>query len=68
MEYDYWGNKSIIGNIKKVMFFDWYAAVPGQQLQGDIVAKEDCTILFLNIEKNSYGLSSQLSIPHHAYS
>ncbi len=52
VEYDYWGNKSIIGNIKKGDVFGLaYAAIPGQQLQGDIVAKEDCTILFLNIER-----------------
>lgn len=51
VEYDYWGNKSILGNITKGDIFSLsYAAIPGKQLQGDIVANEDCTILFLNIE------------------
>lgn len=52
VEYDYWGNKSILGNIKKGDIFGLsYAAIPGKQLQGDVVANENCTVLFLNIEQ-----------------
>lgn len=51
VEYDYWGNKSIIGNIKKGDIFSLsYAAIPSKKMQADVVANEDCTILFLNIE------------------
>ncbi|MGI6766531.1 MAG: Crp/Fnr family transcriptional regulator [Lentihominibacter sp.] len=51
VEYDSWGNKSILGNIKKGDIFGLpYAAIPGKKLQGDVVANENCTILFLNLE------------------
>lgn len=51
VEYQYWGNKSILGNIKKGDIFGLsYAAIPGKQMQADVVANENCTILFLNIE------------------
>ncbi|MDO5040596.1 MAG: Crp/Fnr family transcriptional regulator [Peptoniphilus sp.] len=51
-EYDYWGNKSILGNIKTGDIFGLsYAALPGVPLQSDVVANEDCRILFMNIER-----------------
>lgn len=51
VEYDYWGNKSILGNIKKGDVFGLsYAAIPGRQLQSQVVDNEACRILFLNIE------------------
>ncbi len=64
VEYDYWGNKSILGNIKTGDIFGLsYAAVPGKQLQSDVVANEDCRILFLNIER-ILTICPQ-SCPHH---
>ncbi|CDZ75645.1 hypothetical protein ING2D1G_1508 [Peptoniphilus sp. ING2-D1G] len=51
IDYDYWGNKSIIGHTKKGDIFALsYATIPGKQLHSDVVANENCTILFLNIE------------------
>lgn len=49
-EYDYWGNKSILGNIKKGDIFALsYAASPGKPLEPDVVANEETRVLFLNI-------------------
>lgn len=51
VEYDYWGNKSILANIREGDVFGIsYACIPGKQLQSDVVANEDCVILFLNVE------------------
>ncbi|NLK46107.1 MAG: Crp/Fnr family transcriptional regulator [Treponema sp.] len=64
VEYDYWGNKSILGNITAGDVFGLsYASNPDTQLQGDIVANDDCTVLFLHIEKILTVCSN--SCPHH---
>ncbi|NLM01059.1 MAG: Crp/Fnr family transcriptional regulator [Treponema sp.] len=64
VEYDYWGNKSIIGNINTGDIFALsYASIPETKLQGDIIANEDCNILFLNIKKILNVCSN--NCPHH---
>ena len=48
----YWGNSNIFGHIEPGQIFaETYAAVPGKELLVDVVAAEDCAILFLNMEK-----------------
>ena len=49
---DVWGNVSVVGvRGPGSMFGETYAAVPGEPLLVDIVAAEDCTVLFLNLAK-----------------
>lgn len=51
-EYDYWGNKTIVGSINKGRVFALsLAANPGSKLQGDVIALEDSKLLFLDIKK-----------------
>jgi CRP-like cAMP-binding protein len=46
----YWGTSSIFGHVEKGQIFaENYAAVPHQELLCDVVAAEDCDILFLNM-------------------
>lgn len=48
----YWGDSNIFGHVEKgSIFAENYAAIPGQELLCDVVAAEDCKILFLNINK-----------------
>lgn len=48
----YWGTSNIFGHVSKgAIFAENYAAIPGQELLCDVVAAEDCQILFLNMEK-----------------
>lgn len=48
----YWGNSNIFGHIESgKIFAETYAAVAGRELLVDVVAAEDCTILFLNMDK-----------------
>ena len=47
---DAWGNVSVIGTTgPSGMFGEAYAAVPDEPLMVDVVASEDCAILFLNL-------------------
>ena len=49
---DVWGNVSVMGAAGPGgMFGEAYAAVPDEPLMVDVVAAEDCTILFLNLGK-----------------
>ena len=49
---DTWGNVSVMGTTQAgEMFGEAYAAVPDEPLMVDIVAAEDCAILFLNVGK-----------------
>ena len=47
---DYWGNKSIISNISKGKVFAESYAFSNQPLMVDVVASEDCKIIFINIQ------------------
>lgn len=48
----FWGNSNIFGHIEKgKIFAETYAAIPGKELLCDVVAAEDCEILFLNMNK-----------------
>ena len=50
----YWGNSNIFGHVEKgSIFAENYAAIPGQELLCDVVAAEDCEILFLDMNKLS---------------
>ncbi len=45
----YWGDSHIFGHVEKgKIFAENYAAIPGKELMNDVVAAEDCEILFLN--------------------
>lgn len=49
---DVWGNVSVMGATGPGgMFGEAYAAVPGEPLMVNVIAAEDCTILFLNLAK-----------------
>lgn len=49
---DVWGNVSVLGITNAGgMFGEAYAAVPDEPLMVDVVAAEDCRILFLNLAK-----------------
>ena len=49
---DVWGNVSVLGVTGAGgMFGEAYAAVPDEPLMVDVVAAEDCTVLFLNLRK-----------------
>ena len=46
----YWGNSSIFGHVTQgSLFAETYAAIPGKELLNDVVAAEDCLILFLDM-------------------
>lgn len=48
----YWGNSHIFGHVAKgSIFAENYAAIPGQELLCDVVAAEDCMIMFLDMNK-----------------
>lgn len=47
----YWGNNVIFGHIAPgALFGENYAALPGQELLGDVVAAENTTILLLDMQ------------------
>ena len=49
---DVWGNVSVLGAAGPGgMFGEAYAAVPDEPLMVDVVAAEDCRVLFLNLKK-----------------
>lgn len=49
---DAWGNVSIMGlRGPGEMFGEVYAAMPGEPLLVDVVADDDCAVLFLNVGK-----------------
>lgn len=55
----YWGNSIIIGHVEKgKIFAENYASIPGEELICDVVAPEDCEILFLDFAKFSTTCSS----------
>ncbi len=48
----YWGTSNIFSHIEKGKIFgETYAAIPGKELVCDIVAAEDCTVIFMNLNK-----------------
>ena len=48
----YWGGSQIFGHIEAgQLFAETYAAIPGKELLSDVVAAEDCAVLFLNLDK-----------------
>ena len=50
----YWGTSNIFGHVEKgLIFAENYAAIPQQELLCDVVAAEDCDILFLNMGRMS---------------
>lgn len=62
---DIWGNISVIGVAKPgSLFGEAYAAVPDEPLMVDVVAAEDCTVLFLNVSKVL--TTCPHACPHHA--
>lgn len=49
---DYWGNRSILGQISVgEMFGEAYAAPESGALQNDVVAVEDSTVIFFNVKQ-----------------
>ncbi len=49
---DYWGNRSILGHISAgEIFGEAYALSKGEFLINDVVAIEDCSIIYLNAKK-----------------
>lgn len=47
---DLWGNKNIISLVQAgEVFAEAYACVPGEPMMVDVIALEDCEILFLNV-------------------
>ena len=49
---DVWGNVSVMGATGTGgMFGEAYAAVPDEPLMVDVIAAEDCAVLFLNLKK-----------------
>ena len=49
---DVWGNVSVVGVQEPGgMFGEAYAAVPSEPLLVDVIAAQDCTVLFLNLGK-----------------
>ena len=50
---DIWGNRTILSNVKKGgLFAEAYAMLEDEPLLVDVMANEDCCILFLNIKKS----------------
>lgn len=55
----YWGDSNILGHIGQGKIFAGnYAAIPGEELICDVVAAENCEILFLDFSKFSTTCSS----------
>ena len=49
---DIWGNRTILSNVKSGgLFAEAYALLEDEPLLVDVMANEDCSILFLNIKK-----------------
>jgi CRP-like cAMP-binding protein len=49
---DFFGNKSILGIVTVgEVFAEAYACIPGEPLMIDVVANEDCEILFISVPK-----------------
>lgn len=49
---DVWGNVNVVGVRKPGdLFGEAYAAVPDEPLLVDVIAAEDCTVLFMNLAK-----------------
>ena len=62
---DVWGNVSVIGVAGPGgMFGEAYAAVPNEPLMVDIVAAQNCTVLFLSLAKVL--ATCPHACPHHA--
>ena len=62
---DIWGNISVLGATGPGgMFGEAYAAVPDEPLMVDVVAAEDCRVMFLNLKKVLTVCSH--ACPHHA--
>ncbi len=58
----YWGSSNIFGHVEKgSIFAENYASIPGQELLCDVVAAEDCEILFLNMQQLSSSCSRACS-------
>ena len=50
--YHYWGGASILGHKERGnLFGEAYSAIPGKELLYNVVAAEDSSILFLNMER-----------------
>ena len=50
---DIWGNRTILSNVKRGgLFAEAYAMLEDEPLLVDVMANEDCCILFLNIKKS----------------
>ncbi len=61
---DIWGNKTILSHVEEGGFFaETYAFLKSEPLLVDVVANEDCSILFINIGKigNTDSIPTQLS-------
>ena len=49
---DIWGNRTILSNVRQGgLFAEAYAMLEDEPLLVDVMANEDCSILFLNIKK-----------------
>jgi CRP-like cAMP-binding protein len=58
----YWGSSNIFGHVEKGQIFaENYAAIPGQELLCDVIAAEECEILFLNMRQLSSTCSKACS-------
>lgn len=58
----YWGSSNIFGHVEKGQIFaENYASIPGQELLCDVVAAEECEILFLNMRQLSSTCSKACS-------
>ena len=62
---DAWGDVSVMGMVEPGgMFGEAYAAVPDEPLMVDVVAAQDCTIVFLSLSKVLSTCSR--ACPHHS--
>ena len=56
---DVWGNRNIIDNIEVGQVFgEAYSCIRGEQLMGNVIAAENCQILFINAERVTKTCSS----------
>ncbi|MGP1508547.1 MAG: Crp/Fnr family transcriptional regulator [Sphaerochaeta sp.] len=61
----YWGGSNIFGHIGKGdIFAQNYAAIPGKELNCDIIASEKTDILFINMQKLLTSCQSACSFHH----
>lgn len=59
---DYWGNRSILGNINTgEMFGEAYAAPESGPILNDVIAVEDSVVIFFDVEKIITGCSAGCS-------